>query len=453
MKMSDLLKCKKSLDKVSPTFCVAKWKQVTIHLESGLTHSCHHPSPHLIPLHELKDNVTALHNTNYKKSMRKLMLEGKIVPECEYCNRIERSSKDEISDRIYKSHEKWAIDQIPEIVSNSWDYDVFPTYLEVSFSGQCNCKCMYCSSTYSSSWVQEIKKYGAYPTKTSNRSFRNTPQPLFTDNSDNPYLKAFWKWWPDLYNKLRVFRITGGEPLLDKNTFEILDFVIDNIKTDLILDINSNLSISPNIFEKFIEKVKIITDKKMKFGLYTSCESVGKQTEYIRYGMNYNKWLDNCWKYLREVPFGELIVMSTFNILSITSFKDFLKDMLELKKEFPFRVFVDIPFLMNPTYLQANIITKDFLPYIEECITYMYKNLIIPGWPALTGNGFYDHEVSKLKRIYLMVKENPEDKKCSNNRKDFYLFINEYDNRRGTNFLETFPKYEKFYNECKNIED
>jgi hypothetical protein len=406
MEMSDLLECRKSLDKVSPTFCIAKWKQVTVHLESGLTHSCHHPSPHVIPLHELKDNVTALHNTMYKKSMRKLMLEGEIVAECEYCNRIERNSKDNISDRVYKSNEKWAIDQIPEIVSNPWDYDVFPTYLEVSFSGKCNCKCMYCSSTYS----------------------------------------------PDLYNKLRVFRITGGEPLLDKNTFEILDFVIDNIKPDLILDINSNLSISSNIFNRFIEKVKIITDKKMKFGLYTSCESVGKQTEYIRYGMDYNKWLDNCWKYLREVPLGELIVMSTFNILSITSFKDFLKDILELKKEFPLRVFVDIPFLMNPLYLQSDIITKDFLPYIERCVTYMYKNLIIPGWPPLTGNGFYDHEVSKLKRIYHIVKGKIENKDCLRDRKDFYLFINEYDKRRGTNFLETFPEYEKFYNECKNIE-
>ena len=32
----------------------------------------------------------------------------------------------------------------------------------------------------------------------------------------NPYTDAFWKWWPELYRDLHTFRITGGEPLLQK---------------------------------------------------------------------------------------------------------------------------------------------------------------------------------------------------------------------------------------------
>jgi hypothetical protein len=34
---------------------------------------------------------------------------------------------------------------------------------------------------------------------------------------DNPYVEAFWKWWPDLYPELEHFRMTGGEPMMDKN--------------------------------------------------------------------------------------------------------------------------------------------------------------------------------------------------------------------------------------------
>ena len=30
---------------------------------------------------------------------------------------------------------------------------------------------------------------------------------------ENPYLTAFWKWWPELYKNLEVFPMTGGEPL------------------------------------------------------------------------------------------------------------------------------------------------------------------------------------------------------------------------------------------------
>ena len=65
---------KKNLDTISPSFCAAKWKQVTIHLQNGHTHSCHHPSPHKVPLNELQANPSALHNTNHKKEQRKLQI-------------------------------------------------------------------------------------------------------------------------------------------------------------------------------------------------------------------------------------------------------------------------------------------------------------------------------------------------------------------------------------------
>ena len=62
---------KTKLDEVSPSFCVAKWKQVTMHLQNGHTHSCHHPATHVVPLDEIKINPTALHNSEFKKHQRK----------------------------------------------------------------------------------------------------------------------------------------------------------------------------------------------------------------------------------------------------------------------------------------------------------------------------------------------------------------------------------------------
>ena len=44
------------LNSVGCGFCLAKWTQVTIHLASGITHSCHHVGAHKIPLEELKEN-------------------------------------------------------------------------------------------------------------------------------------------------------------------------------------------------------------------------------------------------------------------------------------------------------------------------------------------------------------------------------------------------------------
>ena len=67
---------KEKLNNVGCGMCLAKWTQVTMHLHNGMTHSCHHPSPHKIPLSEIKSNPSALHNTKHKKFRRKEMLEG-----------------------------------------------------------------------------------------------------------------------------------------------------------------------------------------------------------------------------------------------------------------------------------------------------------------------------------------------------------------------------------------
>ena len=105
---------KNNLDKVGCGFCLAKWSQVTIHLGTGMTHSCHHPSPHKIPLREIQRDPSALHNTSFKKRKRKEMLEGERPDECNYCWNVEDSS-DSFSDRTFKSAEPWSLSEYDKI--------------------------------------------------------------------------------------------------------------------------------------------------------------------------------------------------------------------------------------------------------------------------------------------------------------------------------------------------
>ena len=51
------------LNEVSPSFCLAKWFNVSIHLPTGKTHSCYHPDAHAIPLEEIKIIFIHLHTT------------------------------------------------------------------------------------------------------------------------------------------------------------------------------------------------------------------------------------------------------------------------------------------------------------------------------------------------------------------------------------------------------
>ena len=54
---------KAQLENISPTMCLAKWNQVSLHLPTGLTNSCYHPPLHEIDADSLAANPAALHNT------------------------------------------------------------------------------------------------------------------------------------------------------------------------------------------------------------------------------------------------------------------------------------------------------------------------------------------------------------------------------------------------------
>jgi organic radical activating enzyme len=449
--------------------CAAKWQQVTLHLGTGTNHSCHHPSVHAIPVEDIKKDPSALHNTPYKKAQRKLMLEGERPSECDYCWRVEDTVKNDknqtevFSDRITKSAESWAQPQISKISSLPWDSNVNPSYMEVDFDTTCNFKCAYCSPSYSTTWMQEIKQHGPYvlPTGVFNSVEHlkvGTGLPIL-QSEENPYIDAFWRWWPDAVKDLHTFRITGGEPLLSKNTFKILDYLIDNPQPQLEFSVNSNLGGPKELIDQFIEKMSIIQDKKAikEFKLFTSNEAHGKKAEYIRYGLKYDYWYNNVDRILGEIPDSKVTLMCTYNLLSVTSFTDFLKDMFELKIKYgdahkrQLPLSVDVPYLRHPGFLAPWVLTENFLPYIADSVTFMYRHAQVSGWMNLASKGFYDYEIHRMERLYYTVlhamgRDKPENVE---QRKAFAAFITEYDNRRGTSFSETYPELNGFYNFCK----
>lgn len=456
---------KQELDAISPSMCYAKWKQVTLHLHNGFTHSCHHPAPHKIPLEEIKYDVSALHNTSFKKSQRELMLKGERPSECDYCWRTEDAStnKDTYSDRVTKSLQPWA-DKKSEILEAGSTKNINPSYLEVSFSNACNFKCSYCSPEVSSTWMEEIKKWGGYPTSQNfnNLDWIKQQEKIPIPQKDtNPYVDAFWEWWPDLYPDLHTFRITGGEPLMSRHTFKVLDYIIENPNPKLELSINSNLVVPDALIQKLIEKAKRIQGDGLirEFKVYTSCEAHKQKAEYIRHGLDYNKWIDNCYRILDEIPQSRLVNMATYNALSVTSFQDFMADFLSLRREFntgPERrnpVNFDISYLRWPPHQAIFVLDRSYLQTIEDTVTYMYRNKEHGYWPPLCGNGFYDYEINKMQRIHAVFKDayykgKPQEMQ---NRRDFVRFVDEHDRRRATDFLKTFPEMEDFYFECKSL--
>ena len=284
------------LNTVSPSFCTMKWLHQTLYLHTGDSHSCYHPRPHHIGLDEIAKDPSALHNTEHKKQQRKMMLEGVRPDECYYCWRIEDLPGEHLSDRMIHSSSDYSVPIIDDVAKMPWNKHINPRYLEVSFGNGCNYRCGYCGPQASSMWMEEIKKHGDYDITYPQYSIDFLKTGTFYEAKDeNPYIDAFWKWWPDLRKDLHTLRITGGEPLMNPKAMDFLDLLEDESAPELELIINSNLGVTADRVNRV--KDRIISLKKQnkikKFGLYTSIDSWGPQAEYMRTGMNCAHWEHN----------------------------------------------------------------------------------------------------------------------------------------------------------------
>ena len=440
------------LNAVSPAMCLAKWKQVTLNLTTGHSNSCYHPAPHKIPVELLANNPAALHNTPYKIARRVEMLDGIKPEECSYCWNIEKDGN--LSDRAYRSGEPWAAESFDDCVNGSL-VDVVPSYVEVNFNSACNLKCSYCSPQYSTTWMKETKEFGAYPTTVPHNElahFVGDRKPI-PHKEHNPYVEAFWRWWPTLYPELKHFRMTGGEPLMDRNTYKVFDYVLANPKPDLHLDVTSNFSVEPKYFDKYMSYVtRLCEGEKIEhFMQYVSIDTAGSQAEYIRNGLDYNRLIENVDRFLTEAPGRNSVTfIITMNVLSIPNIDKLLAKILELRAKYSRtyqRVWFDTPLLRQPAWQSLEIAPKSLRNKLECVKLWMETELETAEDPF---HGFKDYEVQRIQRDLDWMNNSTLSREEEQRRKaDFFLFFNEHDNRRGTIFLAAFPELETFWDQCR----
>jgi organic radical activating enzyme len=378
------------------------------------------------------------------------MLEGVKTKGCQYCWNIEAMGPNYISDRHIKTASIFTEDRYKQIKTNPWDFDVNPEYVEISFGNECNFKCGYCHPKASSRFYNEIKQFGPVTTVKNHRCDIDWMD-LYEREEKNPYVDAWWQWWPELRKTLTILRITGGEPLMHTSTWKLLDSLEKDPMPNLELNINSNLGVKSRLVDKMIESINSLTASNSikRFKLYTSIDTWGPRAEYIRTGLDLTLWERNLDTYLKET--GQPIsFMITFNILSVTTFKDLLVKILEWRTKYnpynktdqPQMVRFDTPYLKEPLQYDMNILPKvEFMPYMHDSLKFMEDNL-----DEHDPNKFSPVEFEKFRRVVdYMATTNYSDDKLHEGRKDFYNWFNELDTRRGTNFVKTFPEMITFF--------
>lgn len=434
---------KRVIDIKSESFCAAKWYNATIWLGSGMTTSCHHPLPHKVDTEQVNKNPKSLHNTDKKKSERQQMQQGKRPQGCEYCWKIEDMNRDAISDRVYKT-KIYSEQDLDTAFNLNYNQDVDLKTLEIAFDRTCQFACSYCNPAFSTTWVNDIRKNGAYQNLISDgrNHFTHThdSSQIYKFGEINPYVEAFFKWWEsDLHKTLQELRITGGEPLMSAETWKLLDwFKANKGRSKTRLAINSNLG--PNVdIDRLLESVS-----GLEFDLYTSNESMSSQAEYIRDGLQWDLWISNMNKLSKSKKLRSLHVMCTINALCLDTLPEFLDTLIDMKKQYS-RDFPNFtlnilrfPSFQSPLVLSDELRTK----YRINLTNFLIKH---KGY-----NYLHEHEIAHISRLidYLDVVKTPHSEAFDLPllRNDFKQFYSQYDSRRNKNFSITFPNLTTWFN-------
>jgi hypothetical protein len=238
-----------------------------------------------------------------------------------------------------------------------------------------------------------------------------------------------------------VFRITGGEPTMSKDVWKVLDYIYENAQPELSIAINSNLGTDPRLIERLIEAVRKLEGKVKQIEIYTSCESIGDQAEYVRDGIDYGYWYSNVQRVLNETN-SNVAIMTTINMLSLPRFCKFIEDIMELRIEFNKdlahnRVPLSINYLRFPPHLQCTLLS----PVTRISYASDIENLAESWLKYSSPDKFariYLEEFDQIQRFCEYLRMTPTATKY---RADFVKFIKEYDGRRDKNFSETFVEF------------
>jgi organic radical activating enzyme len=443
--MNDLEFRQQVLDTKSASFCAAKWYNATIWLGSGQTTSCHHPPAHAIDAEAIKTNPSAIHNTVEKKIDRLNMQLGNRPKGCEYCWKIEDMGRDAVSDRVYKS-KIYPIKALDEAYIQPHQEDVNLRTLEIAFDRTCQFACSYCNPAFSSSWVRDINQNGPYAGLVSDGrnhfTHAHDHSQLYRYGETNPYVEAFFAWWEtDLHQTLQELRITGGEPLMSGETWKLIDwFKANQGRSQTRLAINSNLGMDRLKLLDFINRIQDIPHLE----IYTSQESIGAQAEYIRDGLDYDLWMHNVQELLEHDAIKAVHCMATINALCLDSLPDLLNQLIRLKQVYGReRVNFTLNILRFPSFQSALV--------LPDNIRTQYKNNL-KIWLQLNQDSplMHEHEINHMQRLidYLDVVKTPHSDTFDMPKlhNDFKQFYQQYDQRRGKNFCETFPELKEWYN-------
>ena len=320
-----------------------------------------------VPLNNPGETALESWNNDNYKELRRALANDERPERCAVCWHNEDSGI--VSNRQQWEHDNW--NTFADKISVNDDYSVNnpPYWVELKVSNFCNLKCIMCSTHSSYKRVADLDIISKY-TKDGYETRLLRPTDLFASLNE----------WPELWDHVHTLQFTGGEPIINKEHYDLLEGIPLEAKKRIRLRYASNLSYIK--FKKY-DLIKIWNEFK-HVNIKVSMDGVGDVYNYIRQDGDWDTVYANMMALNNEpgIDVAAGITVQAHNIYQMPEFYQFWKESpVDLK-------FITANILQTPNYLSPAIwqgeyrdaiirklrANQDEHPEMDRFATYMENN-------------------------------------------------------------------------------
>jgi organic radical activating enzyme len=305
-------------------YCLMPW--IHFHINSkGSVNACCVSS---IKLGDINNNsINEIWQGKPIKKIREQFLSGKPDKRCGVCINRENGGAKSIRQETFEKFPNVNIDIIQK-----------PIYFDIRFSNICNFRCRTCWHGASSKWFNDAKLLNT-----------NLGEKAIITNIND--FNDFIEKNGEALKSAQEIYFAGGEPLVTKEHYLLLEFLIDKNITNVRLRYNTNFSVLKfkgyDVLDlwKHFKNVEILA----------SIDESGRLGEYIRKELDWDLFVLNRER-IRTFKNIQFKISPTVSVFNIATLHDFYKKCLSLNIIKPNEIYINI--LDRPFHYSSKVLSK-----------------------------------------------------------------------------------------------
>ena len=300
-----------------------------------------------------------------------------------------------------------------------------PVFLDLLWSNKCNFACMGCSPRISSGMLK-------YKTAVDIVDPLNEQSANYKWDSKDEQQRRI-NYILQNIKTIKGIHLNGGEPLMQEGFYDLLERLIELDATHIGIWSHTNGSVSTYKGKNIVDLIKpfdVCTEGHKEdehvFGckshIVMSHDGIGKQGEYVRYGLNQDIWLKNYNNFYESgIRTDVQVCYNIFNCLKLEEMADWYEEHLHVTPNLS---------LWNwPPAYSAKYIRR--IPKLYDSAMNILET--------------HGKRFRKSEYVLDFMKGAVEDEELKDMHYKFSESISKFDELRGTDFETTFPELRELY--------